>query len=306
MRLKGKLGLRGQYKCIVRNPDGSIDQETDWDDNLITNNGLIIYGSPRSGAIWSSNCYIGDSDTTPTFFDTTLGNLIAAHDVVMTTEAVVGPNATAPLYGVWEINVWRFNADGVTNVIREIAIGISPTNLFSRIVLTTPVTKNPDQVLDVYYKFWVYPDMTEDISTVTIKGVTYDTSLKIVNIENHYNQGTIGSGPAISTFYSPWIHNETAIDGSNSSAVTGGNAINGGSGIATTYTSGSGFTSIKLSLGLGQWNLSTGNIQYVSGLTYVFSWRLKLESQVDGTGVPKDETEILDLTIRFEWDRYTP
>lgn len=302
MKTRVGFGLRGEFKCILYNADGSIAQETDWEDNLITNNGLIKFGNDYYSGAWYSNVYVGTGTTPPAFTDISLEAQIGSQG----NGSDEGNSGTAipPDYERWGLRRWRLAAGNGTGTITEMGVGNGASDLFSRIVLGTPIVKAADQILDIYYKFWMYPDRTDYTGQVVIKGVTYDWSCKAVNLD--ISGGTF-SEPTISTFYHPSVHPETATDGDDTNPVSGG-AVNHPSVARSYIANGSGYRTVYFSITLDQWLTATKIIKYIS-ISCFFGFRLKFTA-VDGGnpggGVPKDETELLELTINVIWDRYTP
>jgi hypothetical protein len=302
MKTRVGFGLRGEYKFILRNEDGSIAQETDWQDNLITDNGLFRFGHDYFTGTWYSNVYVGTGTTPPAITDTQLEAQIGSQG--NGSNGLQSGTAIAPDYERWEIRTWRLAAGNGTGTITEAGVGNGSTDLFSRIVLTTPIVKGATQVLDIYWKFWMYPDRTDYTGQVVIKGVTYNWSMKAINLDI---SGAVISEPTVSTFYHPTIYPETATDGDDTNGISG-SGVNHPS-VSRSYPAyGTGYKDVFFDIGLGEWITNTGQIQYIYIFCF-FGFRLKLTA-VDGGnpggGVPKDSTEVLDLTVRILWDRYTP
>ena len=302
--MRAGFGLKGEYKVIIYNADGSIDQESDWEDNLITDNGLIIFGVDFYSGTWHGTSCVGSGTTpaanTDTQLDTLLGS--AGNGSVVSSDS----GAVAPDYEVWAVKSYRYEAGVATGTIRELGIGQSSTNLFSRCVIGTPMTKGADQIMDVFYKMTMYPDLTAYTGQVVIKGVTYDWTMQVINLPgaspNPFNE------PIIGTFYHPTVYPDTATPGTLTTGITGGGGVNHPS-VARSYpNNGSGFRDVYFNIGLDYWLTNNNTI----GIIYIacfFGFNVYFEA-VDGPniggGVPKDNTEKLELTVRTQWWRHTP
>ncbi len=174
--------IQGRYKLKVYRPDGSVRLETPWFDNLITNNGMNQIATLTTLAV---QCYIGRSGTTPTINDTQLGSIIATSNSVSVTTFTFY-DSEEPYWRAYK--VFTFNAGNATGDVREVACGVSSTNLFSRSLIQgvqeipATITVLADEKLEVYYERRNYVSRLDRIVPFLLSGVSYEATIRASNI----------------------------------------------------------------------------------------------------------------------------
>ncbi len=296
--------IYGEFKAILYNEDGSIAKETDWEHNLIVNNGLIIYGTSS----WWSKCTIGSDNTAPVNTDTTIGSLLGTH---VASSSVVGaadyPNpVVGPNYERWSIRKWRFVAGNGTGIIREFTLGMGDngTNIFCRHVLSSEVTKGASQIVDIFYRFYVYPELTPTTGSVLVGGVNYDWECSNFNLtaRNTTLFVPMDFNLIFSSFFKAY---DGAKAGVEDTTPTGDSAT----GATKTFlASGSGYEDWRFNIGLDDCNTDTNKITVI---TIPLATGHKVQCTFEATdgpdiggGIPKDYTKEMTASLKILWSRY--
>ncbi len=301
--------MAGRYKFTVRNSEGHITKETDWFENLITNNGLdLIWTSPSFAfGIKSFNpyCVVGTGSTPPTFTDATLQAYLAIGTAV--AEVPYAYVAGPPPY--WEHGaVYRFGTGVAAGNLSEVGVGWGNTNLFSRALIKdafgvpTTITVLSDEVLDVTYVLRVYPPTTDVVVPFTLNGAAITVTARTLAIQvpiRIYNAMQAEGANTSMSYPYPGVTGDTLHD----IYGTGGNfASYGGSGYAATgksylpyvigsyYLDGNAYWPLDRAVGQNQlWQL-----EWQQGRT-----QFKLS-----TAAVKTNFQQMTMSWRVSWGRY--
>lgn len=304
--IKAKVKLGGEVKAILRNSMGGIVYESPWTPNLITNTGLVNMGGTPS-FFWYSKGHIGSSSTAPAVTDTALYGWLAAHDGGASFQTYY-QNTSSP-YEIWHTKSYRFNAGTGTGTVREFGLSHQSGNsdMSMRTLISPAVPKAADQVLDIYYKLWLYQDIGDTTGVVSIAGENYNYTLRARNMGVVANRQTLTLAGMDTNYYTTMTHTVglAAITSSPSTGyITNGNAFDG----ASKTGGGSGYSDYVWNWGLDHGNDAAGirtvtlthNWNGTSGVGFQFSF-----SRVsDGASVPKDNTKTLAINQRLLWDRH--
>ncbi|WP_444939923.1 hypothetical protein ACJJI3_12455 [Microbulbifer sp. ZKSA004] len=153
------IAFAGRFKVEKRRPGGKLVSAAGWQNNLILDNGLEMFGTLTSGSILSY-CQVGSGTATPSVNDTTLTGYLATSTDLDQTE---GYTTTPGDRYLWVRRVYEFSAGTATGNISE--FGISPNtsgNLFSRALIKdeqgnpTTVSIQADEILVVTYELRMY------------------------------------------------------------------------------------------------------------------------------------------------------
>ena len=296
------VGLKGEFRAILRNPNGSVAHDSGWNRNLIVDNGLLHSNISASFPFW---CCIGSSSAAPTTADTSIGTFLAAESshsnpmpYVDYPRPPVGPN--------WErysIRKTRFEAGEGTGTVREFTYGWNNTgtNIFCRHVLPAAIPKAANQSLDIYYRYTVYPNHTPVTGTVTIDGTIYDWEASFYDYDS-YNYNMFSNMDFNTAFNS----NFRVYDGAKGTSTTDptGNTAN----TATSYwlNGGSGYLTRRFTAGLDNCNTASNTITVLGQQT---EWYMRLQVEVldqatGTTGFTKDNTMEMVVDWRLNWARY--
>jgi len=294
--------LAGKFKIEALKIDtngeeikGSRRILADWFDNLITDNGLDLFG----GSSYLAYCQVGSGSTTPANGNTALASFVAGTSTTQSSSQ--GAQASAP-YFCWRQKQFRFAAGVAAGNLAEVGIGASNSgNLFSRALILdnvgspTTITVLGDEVLDVTYELRVYPPTTDWTGTVTLDSVSYSVTGRAAGV--------------ISNTY--WA---MAAVGSNNSLVSCA-AYNGSIGAITTIPSGTPGSVSSLSTGSYSaaslqksgslvWDLNSGNLS--GGITAMLMTFGAGSYQFGfSPAIPKNNTKVLSLDVKTSWARKT-
>jgi hypothetical protein len=296
----GKLAGRFKIEAARLAKDGSEIAGSrrvlaDWFDNLVTNNGLDLFASGN----YLLYCQVGTGSTTPANGNTALVSRVAASNTQEATSE--GAQASAP-YFCWRQKTFRFAEGVAAGNLAEVGVGASSTaNLFSRALILdnmgspTTITVLSDEVLDVTYELRVYAPEDDWTGTVTLDSVDYDVVGRAAGVTNNA-YWTIGADGAANLASNAFAYNGAigAID-----SVPAGTASAASSISTDSYSAASLLRDATPNWGLSSGNLAGGitamRVTFGVG-TYQFSF---------DPAIPKDNTQVLALTVRNAWARKT-
>jgi len=301
-----KIG--GEFRVILRDLQERVLYDSGWRHNLILDQGL----DRIANASIATYGHIGSSSTPAAVTDTTLGSELARSNSSDPNFYYQDPiPAGPPDYYNYKTQYFRFNAGVGTGTVREVGCGTTPDTLIDvRHVLGTPIVKAAQNVLDVYYRYSAYPDLTDDVGQVTLDGVLYDytgraadVGLSSYQLEDGRSAGPVSYPSDIGTYR----------------YFTDGMALGSITGLPTGGTP---------SIGLAYLTKSTST--YVASNHYLdFSWFIDLDGANDPSGfrglvtplwlnyiqyifsansgggtIPKTNTKTLSFTWRVSWSRH--
>lgn len=233
--------LAGRYKIKLTRPNGTVRYESDWFDNLITNQGMDAWaiGFPGSAnaQLVMPDCAVGTGTTPPAFTDTQLEAIVlpavsysgASSGVWTTSSYIAGP----PAYWSGIIN-YQWAQGAIVANISEVGVGNAVSGviqLFSRALIVdnegnpTTISVTATDTLTVTYEIRMYLDLTDSPYAVSISGTAISGTQRMANVT------TVAFTPNIIDFsYSGGL------------SVTY-NTYNGSIGTVTGHPSGTGFFS---------------------------------------------------------------
>jgi len=194
--------------------------------------------------------------------------------------------------------------------ITEVGIGWATGggSLFSRSLIVdgagTPValTVTAIDVLTVYYRCTITPDLTDSVSSVVISGITYNFTARIANAANFQSDfrfsltsetgwGYVAGGIACTYPSTTTIGPITGVP--SGSAAVGATAVRG------AYTNGNFYVDNTVTWAPAQGN-ATGGVKGISlaFMNYGGTWQW-----VFTTTIPKDNTKTFVLNVRYAWGR---
>lgn len=291
-------GLKGRYKLIVRRNDGSVRLETDWFDNLITNQGLNRIGT--GGIV--THCQAGSGSSTPLVTDTELQSFIGSTAIESATET--GFSGSTPYYQ-WIRKTFRFDAGVASGNVSEVGVGWSfaSGSLFSRALVRdiggSPVTITvlSDEFLDVVYELRIYPPAADMPFTFVISGVTYNCVARASEIDASYwdqmallcNYGSTFPADASFALFSGAI-------GDVFHRPSGDGAFM--QGVAEAYSNNSLARTFVVSAGLGAGNVPGGAASGYLGFYGLGAFQFSFDPVI-----PKDSTKTMTLKGVISWAR---
>ena len=299
-----KSGVGGEWKAILYDLNLNPLYESDWSDNLITDSGLDLVHTGNPSAHGTHIC-IGDSSAPADPAQTSIQSFLAAHDGTGAGNGVqVGQSP--PDWEYSETRSRRFNAGTGTGTVREVTLGASNdgTNIFSRIVLPTPINKASDQILDMIYRLTIWPFTNDVLGTSTINGIAYDTITRGLayggSSVNPYSSITFVRSSDVS--FRGYDGDLGAID---DNGAQGGFDNMAGSIEIGTYLVGSRSSGVIVHAGLDDWVRPLG-IRTIKCSTPWFLFQTQFNAAVGGARIPKLSSETMDQAFFIQWDRYTP
>lgn len=305
--------MAGEYKLVVSR-GGEVVQETDWFDNIVLDLGLNRLGV-QSGDYFRY-CRLGTGVSTPIESQMTLDSQIG-YTSRSSSQSDSCYNVGAPTYACLYTFSYTFAQGSVIGNVSEIGVGWGATgnSLFSRALITDSYG-NPTSIsiiaidqLTVYYRFKMFPTLTDSSGSFVINGEVYNYQSRIAAVSNF--------GANNSLWYYNWAQ-PNSITYYNASptlptlgAITGNVAGTGGSSWGTNQSYGSagisGYvnnsfsldSSVYVGIQLGNCTGGIGGVQlafgiYTSSINYQF---------VFDKAIPKDATKVLTLNFRITWSR---
>jgi hypothetical protein len=284
--------------------------------NLITDTGLdYIWNAPTYAygyAYLYNRCTVGTGNTTPAFTDTALANPIANVVALGGSDADVVDSYVAGPPAYWKaVQTYRFSTGAAAGNLTEIGfIPINATLLFSRALIVdadgnpTTLVVEADEILDVTYELRVYLDLTDTIGTFESDGVTYDTVIRMADVDNPPNlQGRLANNSdglnASISLYDGALGSVTNIPSGSTYAQTYNNGGSWGS-----YATGSHFQTLTTVTPVGSANWTNG-VKAMYVLAPYFKFQISFIDPITGKGIPKVTGEKMSITIRFSWGRYS-
>lgn len=296
-----RLGLSGEYQFTVFNADRSVKSVSNWVKNLITDIGMDRIGTGSSMGIY---CRIGTGTTAPANADTQLVSQSASASTTVGSPSSV--NAGTPNYESIFTITYEFALGAVVGNMAEVGIGWSSSGatLFSRALILdgggspTTITVLVTEILQVTYRFTMWPVLTDVTSTVTISGVVYAYTARTRSIATALAGNVFGSllNSAAATAYNGAIGAITAVPAGTSAALT--------VSALASYTNGTYYRDCTLSAAIGSVNLA-GGIRCITFDGQGGGSANNFRTQMEFTPViPKDNTKVLSLTMRQPWSRH--
>lgn len=281
---------------------GGMVYDTGWFDNLILNTGLteLGYNNP------CNNFHVGSSSTAVDVTQTALQGWLAKHSSSPISD--VNASSGAPNYILDTIRAKRFDAGVGTGTIREFGVsrGTGNSNLVVRQLVSPEFVKASDQILDVYWRFYCYPTLTDTTGQITITEdgtpVTYDYTSRASELDSTTAiQPLVGFQP----FLSANAHPVYAGDIGSITGTPSGTPYSA-ENIPTIDTQGQGYIDYHLVWNVNQGN-APGGIRSAKSTFYQVSAigaQIRYENAVGGATIPKDNTKKLTLNFRRTWARH--
>jgi len=296
MALTPKVGMElgGWFKFEAVRPDGARRLLSDWQPNLILNQGLNRMGSGS----FIQGCQVGTGSTTPAVTDAALAAFYARQSFGAQSN---GAQSTEPYYS-WRRWEFTFSAFGTNQNITEVGIDwASGANLFSRALIKdsegdpVALTVLGDEQLIVTYELRIYPPLAD--VTGTISG--YDYTLRACNVTA--SSLGVGWNTAVTAVAAPAGSTQAVAYDGAMGTITGqptgtvGAAGNRSSATDAAYGSGNYYRDMAI-----LWNLTAGNFNILS---MRFAWTLGTFQIQFSPAIPKTADFNLTFTPRITWAR---
>lgn len=266
------FNVDGKYKLVVRKVDGSIKEETDWFDNLITGAGINWLFTATSYAALRG--VAGAGNASPTLSDTTLQSYLGACTTKFADSGTY--QATTSPYWVRRTITFRGELGAVVGNVSEVGVAMNSaptasTTLFSRALIVdsngnpTSVAVAADEQLDIIWQFTVYMSPSSGTFNQMIDGVSTPFNYTISALG--LGATTPNSGWTIGSIVDDTMY-PLANNGNNYVNVEEGNSLSSVTRVITTtngtldtdgsYISNSYQRNYKVTVALNQANFATG------------------------------------------------
>jgi len=187
---KMQVGMKGFMRLRCWRPDQHLNRcriDTGFFPNLILTNGLE---NMNLQANWLTHCRVGTSSTAASAGQTQLVAQVASTSTIFSSST--STEGSTPFFGR-KLTNFRFpvGAGHGGQNLNEAGIGwgSSGSTLISRARIIDPITQleatvTPlaDEILELTYDFRYYPPLGDVLNTVTLNGVTYNTTTRAVAV----------------------------------------------------------------------------------------------------------------------------
>ena len=173
--LKAAVELMGRYKLRVHDGRGNNRLETDWFDNLITDNGLNLIGETKD---FLANFSVGSGSTAPANTDAALVSEVVTTGSTQPGEGSYEGTVSRSIDAVQRkcsiIREYEFGEGVAAGNLSEIGIGWYNTNLFSRALILdgaqspTTITVLSNEFLTVTYELIVNQPTTDFSALISV------------------------------------------------------------------------------------------------------------------------------------------
>lgn len=297
------LRVGGEWRGILRNSMGGMVYDTNWFPNTILNIGLTQLGAQT---VPFSRFHIGNSSTATDVTQTALLGWLAQSSTEAASD--VSASSGSPNYILDTIRARRFDAGVGTGTVREFGAGYSSSNanLTVRSLVSPEFVKASDQILDVYYRFYVYPDITDATGQITITEdgtpVTYDYTSRGSELDS---TTAIAAMQTTRPFASANAHQASSGNIGTILGIPAGTPYSC-EAAPTLDTFGQGYIDYHCIWNVNQGNTGSG-IRSVRSQFYQASGigaQIEYSNASDSSTIPKDNTKKLTLNFRRTWARH--
>lgn len=297
-----RFGVGGEFRCVLYNENGGIARDTGWFHNLITNSGL---GLMTTSNAWHTRFYISSSAGAPVVGETAVPGFLAYS--VTGQGADVTSNSGAPNYIISTTKTMRFIAGVGTGTVNSVAIGAdnAGTQEVARQIVTPAIVKGASQVLDVSYKFSIWPVLTDLAGVVNVDGADYNTIVRGLDLD----QGSAGAYQQMGLTTASGSY--TGVSSNNLGTLTatdpGGTTA---TGIETnTWLTGGvsgtvGYRETDQLFGLNFGNIAGGIRTNWATTLHIIRMQCQWNKVSDSSKIQKDNTKIWTPRWRLEWIRH--
>lgn len=301
------MRVGGEVRLVRYNEMGQVDYDSGWGGNRIVDKGIndLMGGIDATGNVLFANCYLGDDGTATNDSMVDIQNQLGTR-VTRGLGDRVTENSGAASYIKTLQYKFRFVAGNGTGTVREVAFypgSGNPGEMFSRFVVTPEISKSAQQALDVFYRFSVYPDLSDVNGQVTIDSTLFDVTTRIANcgetdanyiytLDQPFDNGASGDpeGQAFSDGLAAITSAPSTPIPNTASLVT-----------PQTYVSGNKYWDVRLDADLDDW---VGNIRTICFRFNTYTVQTYFDSNVGNNPWVKPNDYIAWVIWRQVWDRH--
>jgi hypothetical protein len=137
----------------------------------------------------------------------------------------------------------------------------------------------------------------------TVAGVSYETIMRSLDVDSYTGSDAFRQVTFItSTQYVSYDGDLGSLTDQTPQGSAGAPGSGGGLVVAA-YVPGSKQLEATFNADLNQWNTATDEIRSIRGNTNHFKFQVQYDATAGGAKIPKDNTQIMDLSWRISWDR---
>lgn len=182
--------LSGHFNIkVIDTVTNKITSEYDFS-NLITDEGLSLFGENPRGWIITSRCKVGTGTTVPQPSDLDLAATVAQADAASYNTSLVNDPTSNTRYAVAR-SVFRFAKGAAVGNLSEIGIfRVNNSAMFSRSLIRdnngnpTIISPQASEILEITYELRVNLPIEDVVTTKTINGVEYTFTLRPALLSN--------------------------------------------------------------------------------------------------------------------------
>lgn len=310
----GHVGLAGEFRCVVKNADGTIKIDTAYQKNLILNQGLDFFGG-TNGEDMLARCVIGSGNSSPIISQNKLDAYLS---IAIGAVFASNYNYTPDTSGLYKTSrTYKYVFTGLNNVnVSELGLSSQGNSASDYHLCTRALIKdtlgNPisitilsGEVLEVYYKLWQVFSITSVTHTVSMlngKGgsTPYTVSCSLLGVgaaADWYD--TAGSALSSKGSTPNGLYNGEPGDIQSFNPL--GARLWEGAASFVGYTNSSYKKILNIILGTGAGN---GSIRTVTTQSTMGKWQLRYGSVSNDSPIVKTNKETLKIPIEFSWGRY--
>lgn len=305
MNIEKELSVKGRFKPVVLNSDGTIKTEGEWQKNIVLDN---FFDRLNSQSFVFNAISVGTGNSAPSVSQTKLDNWIAATNTNSITSSNPDP------YSLWTGSYqFDFNQGAVVGNIAELGLTFSTatnSDVVTRALFVdgvgqpTTISVNSDELLRIFYELEIAFDPGIQTNIITIDGISTTVSGYLCGRSSmDFRTGGI-AGSARYEVFSDGVDISTILDELKILTTTNPSFIASSVLFSAENMSLSGNLTqnvidgyiFTISAGVSAGNFALG----ISHL-YVAN-RIRYMLQFDPP-IPKTDQDILEFDFRFKWIR---
>lgn len=305
------IGVSGEVRFVRRNCMGQVNYDSGWVPNRWLDQGMDTWATQSGGlfrtiSLGDSNAAIVDTQ------DSLQGTHIGYSQGLGPGDGITNLGSTPNWESTYN-RVFRTTPGQVVGTVREAVFthvwAPAGSNANVRVLVSPEIIMAADETLDVYYKWTMWPPITDSDKEVVIDGLTYDTVSRIYDVNR-----TINVSPQSIPGYTIGSSVQTGAYGDGADLI----AIDTNSGwggahdygdtqteFADAYINGNHYLDWHINIGLDGWVTGDG-IRVIRINARSYNVQVKFTRQGGGgETVPKDNTQVVeDIYWRFGWARH--
>ena len=310
--------LAGFYKLTVIGSDGRRKPLTGWRPNIITDLGLDNFGYGATTITdptgWMSYCRVGTGTKAVSESDTAMDIPLAE---VVTSSRTYGSSGQsgAPHYR-WQRDKFIFPQGSTIGIITEVGVGraIAQGGLSTRALIvdeqgqpdTVPVLA--DEQLEVTYEIRTYiTNLDKQVSQMAIGSTLFDTIRAPMNIDSAEGMvGRFGYGAGVETLH---LFKGTDLPNIADTEAYYEKPIDLMEIVPCTrnaYGSGLYYRDSVCSIQKDEANYGTKGITAIGIMGFLSNWQMSYTQNLADYGIPHNANNIMTVSLRHTWGRYTP